>query len=188
MNILILEDNEYKLENAIDVLGKHGISNYKHFDNCNEAIDFVIWEKHIKDFDLIILDLNFYMSRKLIGDFRDYPTQYAGAKFLWQMLENSLSTPVLIYSSEKDYMAIFKEYPLPSSFEEYAKSFENHPLVFSYRQIQERYESEKEAVKKKFLKLDFIIGHAHSECELDFFINQFLDSINAEDSAKTARQ
>lgn len=180
MNVLILEDNEYKLENAVDVLYKHGIDNYKHFDNCNEAIDFVIWEKHIKNFDLIVLDLNFYMSRKLIGDYQGLPTQNAGAKFLWQMLENNLSTPVIIYSSEEDYMTIFKEYPVPSSFEEYAKSFENHPLVFSYRQIQERYESEKNEVSKKLLALDFIIGHAHNEFELSSFIKKFLDSTNAE--------
>ncbi len=182
MNVLILEDNKYKLENAIEVLGKHGIYDYKHFDNCVEPISSILFEKRIKEFQLIILDLNFYLLSKRKRTWRDLPTTDAGAMFLWELLEKKAKTPVIVYSSEKDYMSIFKDYPLPSSFLAYYHNFEeSNPLGLSTRQTKEQYEYEKKKIEKKLLNLNFIIGHAHNEYELDFFINQFLDSINAEE-------
>lgn len=87
MKVLIIEDSRFKLEDAINVLKRHDITDYVHFTNCAEALDFAIHEKHIDDFDFVILDLNFYMNRPIKGQWNP-ATPYAGAKFLWQMLEN----------------------------------------------------------------------------------------------------
>lgn len=175
MKVLIVEDSRYKLEDAVDVLKKHGITDYVHLVSCHEAIDFAIYGDGRENLDLIILDLNFYMARQIIGGRSELPTPNAGAKFLWQMLENELEIPVIVFSSEEDYMNVFKEYPIASSFSEYAKKFENGPLLMTYHEIKDRYESEKRHFREKLLDLTFIVGHAHNNMELDALVTQFLD-------------
>jgi hypothetical protein len=182
MKVLIIEDIRYKLEAAVDVLRKHNIYDYVHFTSCHEAIDFAIYGEGRENLDLIILDLNFYMARQLIGGHPEMPTPDAAAKFLWQMLEDELGTPVIVFSSEEDYRNVFKEYPIPSSFSEYAKKFENGPLFMTYHEMKDLYEDEKQHFCEKISDLTFIVGHAHNKIELDIFITQFLDWLNSEDN------
>ncbi len=179
MKVLIIEDSRFKFEDALDVLKCHNITDYVHFDNCAEALDFAIHGGHIKEFDFVILDLNFFMNRRLKGEWAS-PTPFAGAKFLWQMLENELKVPVIVYSGEEDYMAILNQYLFPS-LHEYADPYGDGPLVVSYSQIKSQYEEDMAIRRKKLLELDFILGHAHSDLELDYFITLFLNSVNSEE-------
>lgn len=179
MKVLIIEDSRFKLEDAIDVLKRHNITDYVHFESCAEALDFAIHGNHIKDFDFVILDLNFYMNRRLRGEWNP-TTPFAGAKFLWQMLENDFKTPVIVYSGEDNYMDALNSYLFPS-FHEYADPYGNGPQVASYSQQKQQYEEDMKNRSKKLLDLDFILGHAHSDCELDVFVTQFLNSVNSEE-------
>ena len=179
MKVLILEDNRFKFEDAKDVLKRHGITEYVHFDNCEEALDFVYEPDNIKNIDLIILDLNFYMSRGIIGGGHRMPTPNAGGKFIWQMLQNEITTPIIVYSSENDYMDVVNSY-LFVGFSEYARAFEKGPLQPSYSQLKHQYEEEMLERRKKLLDLTFILGHAHEDLQLDFFVTQFLQSVKSE--------
>ncbi len=180
MKALIIEDNRFKFQDAIEVLKRHDITEYVHFDNCEEALDFVYEPDNIKNIDLIILDLNFYMSRELIGGRCRMPTPDAGGKFIWQMLQNEITTPIIVFSSEDDYMNVVNHY-LFVSFSEYARTYEKGPLPMTYSQIQRQYDEDIAERRQKLLDLTFIVGHAHEELELDFFIRQFLQSVNPED-------
>lgn len=179
MKVLIIEDSRYKLEDAIVVLKRHSITDYVHFESCAEALDFAIHGNHIKNFDFVILDLNFYMHRRLKGEWNP-TTPFAGAKFLWQMLENELKTPVIVYSGEDNYMDALNSYLFPS-FHEYADPHGKGPQVISYNQQKQQYEEDMESRRKKLLDLDFILGHAHSDLELDYFVTLFLNSVNSEE-------
>ncbi len=179
MRVLIIEDNRFKFQDAIDVLKRHDITKYVHFDNCEQALDFVYNSENIKNIDFIILDLNFYMSRNLGGAYR-MPTPNAGGKFIWQMLQNEITIPTIVFSSEDDYMNVVNSY-LFVNFSEYARAFETGPLPMTYSQIKNQYEEERTARRKKLLDLTFIIGHAHEELQLDFFIKEFLRSAQSKD-------
>lgn len=180
MKALIIEDNRFKFQDAIEVLKRHGITEYVHFDNCDEALDFIYEPDNIENIDLIILDLNFFMSRGLIGERCRMPTPDAGGRFIWQMLQNEMTTPVIVYSSEEDYMNVVHNY-LFVSLSEYARGYENGPLPMTYSQIQRQYDEDIAERRKKLLDLTFIVGHAHEELELDFFIKEFLRSVQSED-------
>ena len=67
------------------------------------------------------------------------------------------------------------------SFSEYARTYEKGPLPMTYSQIQRQYDEDIAERRQKLLDLTFIVGHAHEELELDFFIRQFLQSVNPED-------
>ena len=53
MKALIIEDNRFKFQDAIEVLKRHDITEYVHFDNCEEALDFVYEPDNIKNIDLV---------------------------------------------------------------------------------------------------------------------------------------
>lgn len=180
MKVLIIEDNRFKFEDAKDVLKCHGITEYVYFDNCEEALDFVYEPDNIKDIDFIILDLNFYMSRDIIGGKPRMPTPNAGGKFIWQMLQNEFTIPIIVFSSEDDYMNVVNDY-LFISFSEYARAFDKSPLPMPFSQIKQHYAEEMEAVRQKLLDLTFVVGHAHQELELDYFITLFLNSVNSKE-------
>ena len=169
MKVLIIEDSKYKFEHAISVLQENGISEYVHFNNFQEANKFAIRKKNIQNFDLIILDMNFYLYRPFVG--RDLPDKQAGAMFLYQLLDNGLKTPVIIFSSETDYMSVLKKFMFPS-LSEYAKHF---VLPMSLEHIESRYNSHLDKNNKLLSELDFVIGQAHHELELNHLLTVFLN-------------
>ena len=98
MKVLIIEDNDYKLEDAIQTLQSFGITDYVHVNNYIEAVHICFRQKRLSEFDFIILDIQFYEYRVLKGD-RALPDQYAGYKFLFKLAEIKASIPVFVFSS-----------------------------------------------------------------------------------------
>lgn len=173
MKVLIIEDNKYKLEQVITVLKEHDIVDYVHFNNLQESVKF-IRRGNIKDISFIVLDLFFYLYRPLLGE-NSMPSTVADARFLYRMLEENLKTPIVIFSSEDDFMTSVNSFFFPKLFE-YSKNFQNGPLPLRLHQIEEKYYKDIEKNKELLSKLDFIIGHAHNNFELCHLISDFLKS------------
>lgn len=76
-------------------------------------------------------------------------------------------------------MNVLNSYLFPSLYE-YADPYGKGPLVISYSQVKSQYEEEMANRRNKLLELNFILGHAHNDNELDIFVTQFLDSVNSE--------
>ena len=97
MKVLIIEDNNYKLDDAIRIINAHGITEYVHINNYMEAYS-LLRKELVDQFDFIILDIQFYETRPLL-DSRAMPHQYAGYKFLLRLASENKSIPVFIFSS-----------------------------------------------------------------------------------------
>lgn len=132
---------------------------------------------HITEYKLIILDLCFFQYPPLIGEdiYNNMPTTESGAKVIYHLLKNGYEIPVIVFSSEKDYMEPLKKFMFPK-FLEYAKQFDNSPLFVRDNEIYRAYHEEIEENKELLSKLTFIIGHAHKEAELDSLLNDFLSN------------
>ncbi len=178
LKALIIEDRDSKLEEALSVLNAHGISDYVHFNNFQEAFKF-IRRGNIEEIDLIILDLFFYDCRPMIGE-RNLPSNKAGAKFLYQMLKQKLKKPLIVFSDEEDYMNNLNAYMFPK-LSEYAAGFKNSIRPMSLYEIENRHNSDMEKNRELLLDLDFVVGHAHNVAELDTCLGFALDWITAED-------
>lgn len=176
MKVLIIEDNDYKLEDAIRILGKHEITEYVHVNNYMEA--YSLFRKGLMDeFDFIILDIQFYETRPLL-DSRAMPDQYAGYKFLFKLASESKTIPVFIFSSVASFEDGYKEFLFPP-FSEYRRKFSSSIIFYRESYYTNRYQEEmktNEDIQKK--TLGFVQGHARSDYELAKLIKQYLDSNN----------
>ena len=176
MKVLIIEDNNYKLDEAIRIINTHGISEYVHVNNYMEAYS-LLRKDDIDQFDFIILDIQFYESRPLL-DSRAMPHQCAGYKFLLRLTSNDKSIPVFIFSSIENFEEGYKEFLFPS-FSEYSKKYTSSPIYFRESYYTRRYHEEmkeNEVVLEK--TLEFVRGHAHNQYELEILITKYLDSNN----------
>lgn len=172
--VLLVEDNMYKREDAIRILKKHDITDVLNLNNFRQVYE-KICNGRIKNYDLIILDLCFFLEIRLIGDIDNIPSVESGAKVLYHLLKNDYKIPLIIFSSEKDYMVPLKKFMFPK-FLEYVKQFDNSTLFLRDSQIYRYYQEEIEENKVLLSKLSFIIGHAHKEHELDSLLNDFLSN------------
>lgn len=179
MKVLIIEDNEYKLEDAIQTLQKFGITDYVHVNNYIQAVDICFRKKKLDEFDFIILDIQFYEYRA-VDTFRTLPDQQAGYKFLYQLASKKASKPVFIFSSVTDYLKEYNDFLFPS-FEEYSRHFNHGSQPFLFTRISEqksRYDEMKRENSEILECTNFVVGHAHNKYELQSFITDFLDSNN----------
>lgn len=159
MKALIVEDNKEKLENAVRILKKHSITEYVHINNQKEVCGLLRNEQEISKFDIILLDLCFYVrnpQKCKVG-----PDSKAGATFLVEMADCDRNIPVIIYSSETDWEENLQKMLLGSDY----PTFTVHSDV-SYLSSSIRAAFEKS--KKRFDFIQSIVkGHAHNEYELD---------------------
>lgn len=175
LKVLLIEDNKYKYEDAMRILKKHRITDIIHVDNFYQVYKSIC-DKQIIQYELIILDLCFFPRPPLIGyDINNIPTTESGAKVLYHLLKNSYKIPVIIFSSEEDYMTPLNRFMFPR-LEEYCKEFNNSSLYLRANEISKLYDDEMVENKKLLLELNFIIGHAHNELELEFFLCNFLNA------------
>ncbi len=176
MKVLIIEDNNYKLDDAIRIIKDHEITEYIHINNYMEAYS-LLRKSDISQFDFIILDIQFYETRPLQGS-SILPNQYAGYKFLLRLASMDVSIPVFIFSSVDSFYEGYKEFLFPS-FSEYSKKFISSPVYFRESYYTRRYHEEmkeNEEIQRK--TLEFVRGHAHNQYELETLINQYLNSNN----------
>lgn len=177
MKVLIIEDNDYKLDNAVRILESHGITNRVHVNNNMEAYRMCFRQNLLDEIDFIILDIQFFEYKPLIGD-RQMPDQYAGYKFLLRLASASKSIPVFIFSSVNSFEEGYKEFLFPP-FSEYRKKFDSSPIFYResycYNKYSEEMRSNEEIQKKT---LSFVIGHAHNDYELETLIKNYLSSNN----------
>ena len=179
VKVLIIEDSEYKLEDAIQTLQKLGITDYVHVNNYLQAVDICFRKKKLDEFDFIILDIQFYEYRA-VDTFRTIPDQQAGYKFLYQLASKKASKPVFIFSSVTDYLKEYNDFLFPS-FEEYSKHFSRGSQPFMFTRISEqksRYDEMKKENSEILERSGFVVGHAHNKYELHSLIKTFLDSNN----------
>ena len=174
MKALILEDSNQKLENATRVLQKFSID-HVHFNNWSIPYEMFIVRDKLKEFDLIILDLFFYDDPPLLGESR-LPSSTAGFYFLLKMAEYECNVPVIIYSSEDDYLPGLEKFFLPT-LDEFSKLFKSGPLPYSYYQVEKRYKDEINR-HKEFLTFakKLVLGHVHNEIELKHLVSEFVSS------------
>lgn len=179
VKVLIIEDNDYKLEDAIQTLQSFGITDYVHVNNYIEAVHICFRQKRLSEFDFIILDIQFYEYRVLKGD-RALPDQYAGYKFLFKLAEIKASIPVFVFSSVDDYYKEYNEYLLPSLLE-YSKCFNRNGIDFLYTRastISIKYDEHIRKNKEIIEQTNFVVGHAHNQYELHSLMQTYLDSNN----------
>ena len=177
MKVLIIEDNDYKLDDAVRVLREFGIEEYVHVNNFIEAYRMCFRKNLLDEIDFIILDIQFYECRPLRGS-HALPDQHAGYKFLRQLAYQDKSIPVFVFSSVTDYLVEYKEFLLPP-FLEYVKQFKSSDFLFSRAAtLSEKYDVEMSENKEIFSKTNFVIGQAHNYYELKSLIKAYLDSNN----------
>lgn len=179
VKVLIIEDNNYKLEDAIQTLKNYGITDYVHVNNYIEAVHICFRQKRLSEFDFIILDIQFYECRVLQGD-RALPDQNAGYKFLVRLAETKSTTPVFVFSSVTDYLQEYNAYLLPS-LSEYSRHFGSGPNSLLYARastLSMRYDEHIKKNKQIIEDTTFVIGHAHNKYELNDLIRTHLNSNN----------
>lgn len=176
MKVLIIEDNDYKLDDAIRTISTHEITEYVHINNYMEAYN-LLRKGQLNEFDFIILDIQFYEARPLL-DSRAMPDQYAGYKFLLRLASEDKTIPVFIFSSVDSFEEGYKEFLFPP-FSEYRKKFISSHIFYRESYYTGRYKEEMKAneeIQKK--TLGFVLGHAHNKYELENLIKEYLNSNN----------
>ena len=179
VKVLIIEDNDYKLEDAVQTLQALGITDYVHVNNYYEALNICFRKQRLSEFDFIILDIQFYECRPLKGS-HNLPDQHAGYKFLRQLASKEANIPVFVFSSVDDYLQEYKDFLLPS-LSEYSKHFgsNSQSLIFTRPStLSMQYEKHKTENKHILEKTTFVIGHAHNRYELKPLIDAYLNSNN----------
>lgn len=178
MKVLIVEDTSSKLETAVALLKKYSITEYEHVNNYYEAVRICFSMNRIDEFDVIILDLFFYLHRPLIGS-NDLPNQNAGYMFLCKMAEKKHKKPVIIFSREEEYIEQFKKFLFPS-FSDFCTQAKQTSPIFIPRTVnlEKSYKEEMEKSEKMLKFIDFIIGHARNEYELEELFVNFINLQN----------
>ena len=177
VKVLIIEDNNYKLEDSIRILQEFGINDYVHVNNYLEAVDICFRKKRLSEFDFIILDIQFYLYRQFPGS-HDLPDEQAGYKFLYKMASSDSTKPVFVFSSVKDYLREYQDFLFPS-FSEYSKEFSSQSFIFARAStISVKYEEDKRKNKQILENSNFVFGHAHNRYELKQLVTSYLNSNN----------
>lgn len=177
MKVLIIEDNNYKLEDSIRILQELGINDYVHVNNYFAAVDICFRKKRLSEFDFIILDIQFYLYRQF-PDSYDLPNTHAGYMFLYELASRACTKPVFVFSSVEDYLREYQEFLFPS-FQEYCKQFRSQSFIHAPAStISEKYEKEKKKNEQILENSNFVIGHAHNRYELKKLVTSYLNSNN----------
>ena len=177
MKVLIIEDNDSKLEDAIRILDSHGITERVHVNNYMEAYRLCFRNNILDDIDFIILDIQFYKYRPLIGE-RQLPDQHAGYKFLMQLAEKEKTVPVFVFSSVDDYQKEYNEFLFPS-FSEYRAASPSPSFIISRLDSErQKYDSQMAKNKEILEKTSFVLGQAHNDYELARLIAEYLANNN----------
>lgn len=174
MKALIIEDDNFKLETAIRVLKNYGIQ-YTHLNNYSEAMRLVS-DDQLKNFDFIILDLNFYQYRPSRITLMT-PKEGIGYNFLYHMIGYGTKNNVIIFSSDADYQDGWNNFLFPT-FKDFFDQFNDAPHFRfpSLDDLEERYEDLKKQNAEIANQLDFVIGHAHNEFELSDLVKNFIEA------------
>ena len=177
VKVLIIEDNNYKLEDAIRILQEFGINHYVHVNSYLEAVDICFRKERLSEFDFIILDIQFYLYRHIPGS-HFMPDAHAGYKFLYQLASHGSTKPVFVFSSVKDYLKEYEEFLFPS-FSEYNRQFNSQTSIFILASARyAKYEEEKKKNEQILANSNFVIGHAHNRYELKNLVTSYLNSNN----------
>lgn len=177
MKVLIIEDNDYKLEDAVRTLKEFGIEEYIHVNNFIEAYRMCFRQNILDEIDFIILDIQFYECRPLLGG-RDLPDQHAGYKFLRQLAYQKMTIPVFVFSSVTDYASEYRDFLMPT-FTEYMRHFQSPNFLFTRASsYSEKYDAEMKENEELLNRTNFVIGHAHNRYELQSLLKTYLDSNN----------
>lgn len=172
MKALILEDNFRKLEQTLIVLRNYSLE-HAHYNNLFQVYCRYLNKKLLDYFDLIILDLCFFVNKPLSGG-KILPSREAGFHFLVKMAEMEYHVPVIIFSSEEKYLPRLETFLFPS-FNEYCSPYQNVHIPKHY--LEEHYKLYIERNKKLLTEIDtFVIGHAHNRTELDQLVKDFVES------------
>lgn len=176
MKVLIIEDSESKLGYTKRILNEHSITDIVHFNNLEEAIMRCFCSDEITEFDLIILDLCFYIHRPFFkGESLDL---HAGfhflnelKKFILDFMEENYSkfeNRVIIHSTETTYAEELHEYIWDNITE---KDWHNITTKGEYSDISTFTRIQQNTISS------FIFGHAHDETELDDLISKFIKAV-----------
>ena len=176
MKVLIIENNNYKLDDAIQIINTHEITEYIHMNNYVEA--YRLLRRDIIDkINFIILDIQFYYNRPS-NDSIDWLDPNAGYKFLLKLVSEGKSIPVFVFSSIDNFEEEYKKFLFPS-FDEYKEKFISSPVYYRESYYTHKYPEEMKENKESYNKsLKFVFGHAHNKDELSILIKQYLDSNN----------
>lgn len=167
MKVLIIESNINTLDNAIRTVRRHFKSaKIVHVNNYNDAI-----KTNIDEFDLIIMNMFFCRAKPYENTDPILHTQ-TGSMFLAHLARKKACTPVIIYSSTKDYMEIYKSFLFPS-FELICYNFDSYPLFIEGSEVEKLYNESTANGEKLLQASNFVIDHAHTLAELERSLYKF---------------
>ena len=166
MKVLIIENDSIKLDNTIQMVRRTFKSaKIVHINNYNDAIKRCYTKRDINEFDLIILDMAFCRANPHENTDPVLHPQ-AGSMFLAHLAKRNSNTPVIIYSYEKDYMKIYKNFLFPS-FESICYNFDSYPLFLEGSEVDNLYKEITRNGEELLSASNFIIGQAHNLAELE---------------------
>ena len=172
MKVLIIENDSNKLDNAIRIVKRYFKSaKIVHINNYNDAIQKCYTKRDIDEFDLIIIDIAFCRTNPHENPDPVLHPQ-AGAMFLAHLAKRKSCTPVIIYSSVKDYMAKYKEYLFPS-FETICDNFDSHPLFVEGSDVDKLYQEIIAYGNELLNSSNFVIGHAHNHTDFETTFHKY---------------
>ena len=170
MKVLIIESCSDKLENAIRIVKTVCESaNVVHIDNFNDALKVCYKKSDIDEFNLIILDIAFCRVKPYEGT-DPIKHRFAGSMFLAHLAGKKSTVPVIIYSSETDYLEIYREYLFPA-FETFCYNYDSHPIFVEGSTVGRLYEEATAKAQELFNASNFIISQAYSSDELKFILH-----------------
>lgn len=171
MKVLIIENDANKLDNAIRIVKKvFKSAKIVHFNNYNDALKACSSKRDIDEFNLIILDMVFCRAKPYEGA-EPIKHPLTGSMFLAHLAKRNSTTPVIIYSYEKDYMEMYKEFLFPS-YETICYNYDSYPIFIEGSIVGKLYD-EITAEGEKLLKASkFIVGHAHNRTELEHIVHK----------------
>ena len=166
MKVLIIVNDSVKLDNAIRMVKRYFKSaQVVHVNNYNDAVKTCYTKREINEFNLIIIDMVFCRA-----DPHENPDPVlhpqAGSMFLSHLAKRKTCTPVIIYSTTKDYLKDYKEFLFPS-FETICDNFDSHPLFVEGSDVDKLYREITVYGNELLNASNFVIGHAHTLAELE---------------------
>lgn len=130
MRILVIEDDEDKLEDLVGFLAKQfSFSNVRTAKSLHSGVEAALQD----DADLVLLDMTMRNFDRTVTDDGGRPHHFAGREILRQMRRNSINTPVIIvthfhrFGDESDFTT------LDELKDELASKFANYVGTVQYR-------------------------------------------------------
>ena len=166
MKVLIIDSDANRVDNTIRIV-KRRFKSVKivHINNYNDAIKTCSTTRDIDEFDLIILDMAFCRARPYKGVEPILHPQ-TGSMFLAHLAKRISCTPVIIYSSEKDYLKTYKQFLFPA-FETICYNYDSYPLVVEGSEVGKLYDEITAEGEELLRASNFVIGHAHNHAEFE---------------------